>query len=83
MEKQRKAVCKLTQGLKATSSQHKCQNTSLADKMEDNQQQILTFIAANKQHDKAETEQMTKAIRIMISDELQKVVSTFTSGCSS
>ncbi len=48
--------------------------------MEDNQRQVLTFIAANKQQDETETDQMTKAIKIMISDELQKVMFTFVSG---
>lgn len=74
LEKQRKAICKFTQGLKATSSQHKYQI------MEDNQRQVLTFVAANKQQDETETDQMTKAIKIMISDELQKVMFTFISG---
>lgn len=48
---------------------------------EDNQRQVLTFITANNQQDEAETDQMTKAMKVMITDDrLQKVKSTFVSG---
>lgn len=36
--------------------------------MEYNQWQVIAFIVANKKQDEAETDQMTKAIKIMISD---------------
>ncbi len=36
--------------------------------MEDNQWQVIAFTVANKQQDEVETDQMTKEIKIMISD---------------
>lgn len=79
IKKQEKAVSELTQGLKATSSQHCDQITNLATKMKDNQQQVLTLVASNKKQDEDETDQLTKAIKLMITGELKKVESTFVS----
>lgn len=78
-KKQEKAVCELTQGLKASSSQHTDQINNLATKVKDNQQQVLTLLASNKKQDESETDQLTKAIKLMISGELQKVESTVVS----
>lgn len=77
IKKQEEAVCELTQEVKATSSQHCHQVSHLATNLKDNQQQVLTLLATNKKQDEAETDQLTKAIKLMISSELQRVESTF------
>lgn len=76
---QTKAVGELTQGLKAASSQHSDQINNLSTKVSDNQQQVLTLLATSGKQDESEADQLTKAIKLMISGELQKVESTVVS----
>lgn len=79
VETQTKAVGELTQGLKAASSQHSDQINNLSTKVSDNQQQVLTLLATSGKQDESEADQLTKAIKLMISGELQKVESTVVS----
>lgn len=47
--------------------------------MKDNQQQVLTLLASNKKQDQSEADHLTKAIKLMISGELQKMESSVVS----
>ncbi len=72
-----KAICGLTQEVKSTSSQHCDQVSHLAIKHEGQPAASSHLLATNKKQDEAENDQLTKAIKLMISIELQRVESTF------
>ncbi len=62
--------------MKATSSHHKNQLADLAVKVEDNKSQVFTLLTTTKQQDESETDKLTKAMKQIITAELQKVEST-------
>ncbi|RXN12176.1 Transposon Ty3-I Gag-Pol poly [Labeo rohita] len=79
MKRQEKAVNELTQVLKASSSHHENQISDLAAKVESNNQQVVTLMTAAKQQEAAETDQLIKAVQLMITKEMQKMELSFTS----
>lgn len=76
---QEEAIHKLTHDLKAASTHHTDQATNMATKIQENQQQVLTLLATHKTQEEAETDQLTKAINIMLASEVKKVESTIVS----
>ncbi len=76
MKRQEKIVNDLTQEIKDTSSHHENQLADLAVKVEDNKSQVFTLLTTTKQHEESETDKLTKAMKEMITAELQKVEST-------
>lgn len=76
IRKQGKTVTELTQEVKDTSSHHKSQIADLAAKVDDNKNQVCTLFTATKQQEESEANKLTKAIKLMITGELQKVEST-------
>lgn len=79
MKGQEKTVKELTQVLKTSSSHHENQITDLAAKVETNNQQVVTLMTAGKQQEEAETDQMVKAVQLMMSKEIQKMELSLTS----
>ncbi|KAL0167867.1 hypothetical protein M9458_036089, partial [Cirrhinus mrigala] len=79
MKRQEKTVNDLTQEIKVTSSHHKSQFADLVAKVEDNKSQVFTLLTTTKQKEESETDKLTKAVKQMITDELQKVESTLVS----
>ncbi len=78
MKHQEKAVNELTQEQKTATSHHGKQLGDLTAKMEANQQQILTTLTAAKA-DSADSDQLVKAMKVMISQEMKKMECTLIS----
>ncbi len=74
-----KTVGELTQELKTTSAHHDSLIAQLADKLEYNQQQVLTSMSKNKEYVKEEIDQLVKTVKIDIFAELHKAQTTFVS----
>ncbi|RXN38374.1 GTPase IMAP family member 8-like protein [Labeo rohita] len=79
MKRQEKTVNDLIQEIKVTSSHHKSQFADIVAKVEDNKSQVFTLLTTTKQKEESETDKLTKAMKQMITDELQKVESTLVS----
>ncbi len=79
LKQQEKAVRELTQESAKTISLHDAKLATLAAKMETNHQQILDRIAAQKQDEEGSSDQLIKAMKVMVTGELQKSESTFIS----
>ncbi len=79
LKQQEKAVRELTQESAKTISLHDAKLATLAAKMETNHQQILDTIAAQKQDEEGSSDQLIKAMKVMVTGELQKSESTFIS----
>ncbi len=62
----------LTQEVTKTLSLHDTQLATLTAKMESNHQQLLNTIAAHKQDEEGGTDQLVKAMKLMVTGELQK-----------
>ncbi len=75
MKHQEKAVNELTQEQKTATSHHEKLLGDLTAKMEANQQQILTTLTAAKA-DSADSDQLVKAMKVMISQEMKKMECT-------
>ncbi|XP_056336516.1 uncharacterized protein LOC130247295 [Danio aesculapii] len=78
-EKQEEAIRKLTHELKTASTHHTDQAANMATKIQENQQQVLTLLSTNKTQEDAETDQLTLAINLMLTTEVQKAESTIVS----
>ncbi|KAL1262313.1 hypothetical protein QQF64_007578 [Cirrhinus molitorella] len=79
MKRQEKTVNELTKVLKTSSSHHEKQITDLATKVESSNQQVVTLMTALKQQEAAESDQLIKAVQLMITKEIKKMELTFTS----
>ncbi|CAM4653353.1 unnamed protein product [Leuciscus chuanchicus] len=79
MARQERRVNELTQEVKDTSSHHQSQIADLAAKVEDNKNQVLTLFTTTKQQEESEADNLTKAMKLMITEEIQKVESTLVS----
>ncbi len=66
----------LTQESAKSISLHDAKLATLAAKMETNHQQILDTIAVHKQDEEGSSDQLIKAMKVMVTGELQKHEST-------
>ncbi len=76
LKQQEKAVRELTQESAKSISLHDAKLATLAAKMETNHQQILDMIAVHKQDEEGSSDQLIKAMKVMVTGELQKHEST-------
>ncbi|XP_073724302.1 uncharacterized protein [Misgurnus anguillicaudatus] len=79
MKEQHKSVSELTREVKAAASHHKSQIVDLSTQVEDNRRQIFTLFSTARQQEESELDNLTKAMKQMITDEFQKVESTLVS----
>lgn len=75
MKKQEKTVSELTQEVKVSSSHHERQIADLAAKVEDDKRQICTLLTTTKRQEESKSDMLAKAMKKMLTDELQKVES--------
>lgn len=80
MTKQERAVItKTNKELKANSSSHESQFIKLAGKIEEVKKQLSTTLTTNKQQAETETDQTIKAMKFVLTKELQKIEDTVVS----
>ncbi len=79
LKRQEKTVRELTQESAKSISLHDAKLATLAAKMETNHQQILDTIAAHKRDEEGSADQLIKAMKVMVTGELQKSESTLIS----
>lgn len=72
LKQQDTALKVLTQELATTTSQHDAKIETLTAKIKSNHQQIQALITVKNQHDEENTDQLTKAMKVMVTGELQK-----------
>ncbi|XP_073670965.1 uncharacterized protein [Paramisgurnus dabryanus] len=70
MDRQEETLKELTQAMKTSSSHHKIQITELAAQVESNKHQVITLLTADKQQETSQIDQLLKAVKLMISEEL-------------
>lgn len=73
---QEKTVSKLTYELKQLTSHTGGQLDALTVKMESNHQQLFTTLTATNQQEATETDQLIKAMRMLLTEKLQKTEAT-------
>lgn len=79
IQRQETTVSKLTQEVKDKFVQHSTQMSTAVAKMEDNQKQLFKCIADNQQKKESEIDQWTKAIKHLITEQLNKGKATVVS----
>lgn len=79
MKDQDQALSKLTQEQKAAASHHESQLKDLIAKMEANHRQTLTTMTTLKQQGERDSDQLVKALKVMITEEVKMVGTTLLS----